>query len=104
MAGTKLGAAKARETNYVKHGRDFYARIGAMGGKNGHTGGFAANPELARQAGAIGGRKSRRGKAPRDENGKIIHSKDYTAKRETEQGKTKQRGGWKWLFSGRKGK
>lgn len=104
MSGTKLGAAKARETNYAKHGRDFYARIGAMGGKNGHTGGFAANPELARQAGAIGGRKSRRGKAPRDENGKIIHSKDYTAKRETEQEKTKQRGGWKWLFSGRKGK
>lgn len=104
MSGTKLGAAKARETNYAKHGRDFYARIGAMGGKNGHTGGFAANPELARQAGAIGGRKSRRGKAPRDESGKIIHSKDYTAKRETEKEETKQRGGWKWLFSGRKGK
>lgn len=104
MSGTKLGGAKARETNYAKHGRDFYARIGAMGGKNGHTGGFAANPELARQAGAIGGRKSRRGKAPRDENGKIIHSKDYTAKRETEKEETKQRGGWKWLFSGRKGK
>lgn len=104
MSGTKLGAAKARETNYAKHGRDFYARIGAMGGKNGHTGGFAANPELASRAGAIGGRKSRRGKAPRDENGKIIHSKDYTAKRETEKEETKQRGGWKWLFSGRKGK
>lgn len=104
MSGTKLGAAKARETNYAKHGRDFYARIGAMGGKNGHTGGFAANPELAKRAGAIGGRKSRRGKAPRDENGKIIHSKDYTAKRETEKEETKQRGGWKWLFSGRKGK
>lgn len=106
MAGTKLGAAKARETNYAKHGRDFYARIGAMGGSKTGTKpkGFAANPELARQAGAIGGRKSRRGKAPRDENGKIIHSKDYTAKRETEKEETKQRGGWKWLFSGRKGK
>lgn len=104
MSGTKLGAAKARETNYAKHGRDFYARIGAMGGKNGHTGGFAANPELAKRAGAIGGRKSRRGKAPRDESGKIIHSKDYVAKRETEKEETKQRGGWKWLFSGRKGK
>lgn len=104
MAGTKLGGTKARETNYAKHGRDFYARIGAMGGKNGHTGGFAANPELAKRAGAIGGRKSRRGKAPRDESGKIIHSKDYVAKRETEKEETKQRGGWKWLFSGRKGK
>jgi len=42
---------------------NFYARIGSIGGKNGHTGGFAANPELARIAGAKGGRKSRRAKA-----------------------------------------
>jgi general stress protein YciG len=40
----------------------FYAKIGAKGGRNGHTGGFAANPELARKAGAIGGRISRRKK------------------------------------------
>lgn len=33
-----------------------------MGGRNGHTGGFAANPELARVVGAIGGKKSKRGK------------------------------------------
>ena len=106
MAGTKAGGVKARETNYKKHGRDFYARIGSKGGRNGHTGGFAANPELAKRAGAIGGRRSRRGKAPRDENGNIIHSKDYVAKHETEakQEETKERGGWKWLFSGRKGK
>lgn len=108
MSGTKLGGAKARETNYAKHGRDFYARIGSMGGSKTGTKpkGFAANPELASRVGAIGGRKSRRGKAPRDENGEIMHSKDYVAKRkiETEQKETKQRGGWKWLFSGRKGK
>lgn len=106
MSGTKLGGAKARETNYAKHGRDFYARIGSIGGSKTGTKpkGFAANPELASRAGTIGGRKSRRGRAPRDESGKIIHSKDYTAKRETEKEETKQRGGWKWLFSGRKGK
>jgi len=40
----------------------FYAKIGAKGGRNGRTGGFAANPELARIAGAKGGRISRRGK------------------------------------------
>lgn len=62
MAGTKLGGAKARDTNKNKYGKDFYARIGSMGGKVGRTGGFYANRELARQAGRIGGLKSRRGK------------------------------------------
>ena len=63
MAGTKAGGLKARETNIANHGADFYARIGAKGGRNGHTGGFAANPELARRAGRKGGRISRRGPA-----------------------------------------
>ena len=61
MSGTKAGGLKARQTNYERHGEDFYARIGKKGGVNGHTGGFAANPELARKAGAKGGKKSRRG-------------------------------------------
>ena len=61
MAGTKAGGIKARETNYKYHGADFYKRIGRLGGQNGHTGGFASNPELARRAAAIGGRKSKRG-------------------------------------------
>ena len=63
MAGTVKGGKAAAATNKSKHGADFYARIGAMGGKKGRTGGFAANPELARIAGAKGGRISRRGKA-----------------------------------------
>ena len=63
MAGTKIGGQKAAETNKAKHGPDFYAQIGRKGGRNGHTGGFAANPELAKIAGAKGGRKSKRGKA-----------------------------------------
>ncbi|MBI2008818.1 hypothetical protein HYS84_00215 [Candidatus Saccharibacteria bacterium] len=63
MAGTHAGGAKAAATNKTKYGKDFYARIGAMGGKMGHTGGFYANRDLARKAGAIGGRISRRGKA-----------------------------------------
>ncbi len=62
MAGTKLGGAKAAATNRAKYGKDFYARIGSMGGKIGRTGGFYANRELARIAGARGGRISRRGK------------------------------------------
>lgn len=63
MAGTIKGGKAAAATNKSKHGADFYARIGAIGGKKGRTGGFAANPELARIAGAKGGRISRRGKA-----------------------------------------
>lgn len=62
MAGTKAGGLKAAATNKAKHGATFYARIGAKGGKLGHSGGFAANPELARIAGAKGGRISRRKK------------------------------------------
>lgn len=65
MAGTKAGGLKATATNKAKYGEGFYARIGRMGGQNGHTGGFAANPELAKLAGAKGGRKSRRGPSPK---------------------------------------
>lgn len=62
MAGTKTGGQKAANTNRTRYGRDFYAKIGAKGGKNGTTGGFYANRELARKAGAKGGRISRRRK------------------------------------------
>jgi len=62
MAGNKIGGHKAKLKNLAKD-PDFYAKIGAKGGRNGHTGGFAANPALARIAGAKGGRISRRKKA-----------------------------------------
>ena len=62
MAGTKIGGKKAAQKNLAKD-PNFYAKIGRKGGQNGHTGGFAANPALARIAGAKGGRISRRGKA-----------------------------------------
>lgn len=63
MAGTVKGGRAAAKTNKTRHGKDFYARIGAKGGKNGRTGGFAADRELARKAGAKGGSISRRRKA-----------------------------------------
>lgn len=66
MAGNKEGAAKARETNLKRHGKNFYARIGALGGRKGRTGGFYANRELAREAGRKGGLISRRSKAGAD--------------------------------------
>lgn len=68
MPGTKEGGAKAAKTNTEKYGLDFYKRIGAIGGKNGKTGGFAANRELASKAGRIGGLKSRRKSAKATDN------------------------------------
>ncbi len=75
MAGTLQGGKKAAETNKLKYGKDFYARIGKKGGKNGHDGGFASEtvgkdgmtgPERAKKCGAIGGKISRRGKAKKE--------------------------------------
>lgn len=62
MAGTRKGGLAARDANRAKHGADYYAKIGAMGGKKSRTGGFYANRELASMAGAKGGRLSRRAK------------------------------------------
>ncbi len=63
MAGTKAGGKLAAKKNKELYGSNFYAEIGARGGKKSRNGGFAANRELARIAGAKGGRISRRSKA-----------------------------------------
>lgn len=60
MAGTRAGGVKAAKMNRELYGDDFYKKIGSKGGRNGHTGGFALNPALARVAGAKGGRMSSR--------------------------------------------
>ena len=62
MAGTAQGGRIAAEKNKKKD-PDFYKRIGAMGGRASHTGGFAAGRAGRKRAsvyGAIGGSKSRR--------------------------------------------
>lgn len=66
MAGTKAGGKKAAETNRKEYGDEFYINIGRKGGQNGHTGGFASNPELAKIAGRKGGLISKRGKAKKN--------------------------------------
>lgn len=68
MPGTIAGGKKARETNYQRHGKDFYRRIGSLGGRviTDKPKGFAANIELAREAGRKGGKISRRGAAKDD--------------------------------------
>jgi hypothetical protein len=65
MAQTKAGAAKAREVVYAKYGRDYFKRIGAMGGSvTGIEKGFALMTiEERAELGRRGGLKSKRGKA-----------------------------------------
>jgi len=68
MSGTKAGGIKAAATNKKRNGDDFFKRIGAIGGRNGHTGGFAAmSPEKRSECGRKGGRISKRGKAKKEE-------------------------------------
>jgi hypothetical protein len=60
MAGTKAGGLRAAATNKKRHGADFYKKLGAKGGAKGTTGGFY-DRDLARTAGALGGKVSKRG-------------------------------------------
>lgn len=59
MSGTRLGGVKAAENIKKKYGDDFFKKIGQIGGKA-PVGGFSKNPQLAKKAGAMGGKKSRR--------------------------------------------
>lgn len=63
MSGSRSGGLKAAETNKQRYGRDWYRKIGKLGGKACVPKGFAVNPELAKRAGSIGGKLSKRGKA-----------------------------------------
>lgn len=64
MSGSKAGGLKAAATNKERHGNDFYARIGAKGGsRSTPTGGFGADHDRARIAGAKGGATSKRDEA-----------------------------------------
>ena len=69
MSGTQKGGLKAAKTNLKKQGKDYYKRIGSIGGKRSKTGGFASNKvgkdgltgvERAKIAGQKGGLKSKR--------------------------------------------
>lgn len=79
MAGTHEGAMVSVKKIKETYGNDFFARIGAKGGakvtKN--PKGFAANPELAKHAGHVGGRKSKRGVKSSEELCKARRDKYY---------------------------
>lgn len=57
-ANTSIGH-KVKRTLYKKYGRDYYRKLGAMGGKASNTGGFYKNRELAQYWGIIGGNRPR---------------------------------------------
>ena len=63
MAGNHEGGLKTAQTLKAKYGDDYFSKMGKKGGMLGHTGGFAANPELAKIAGKKGGSISKRGPA-----------------------------------------
>lgn len=62
MSGNRKGGLKARETMKERYGKDFFKIIGKKGGETetNKLKGFAANKDLARIAGAAGGRISKR--------------------------------------------
>lgn len=78
------GAKKTAATNKRKYGADFYAKIGAQGGKakNPNKGFGSKTPEERRAAGAKGGTISKRGKRiDYDLQFEDIHTKAETKKR-----------------------
>ena len=62
MTKRELGGLRAAETNKIRHGEDFYRKIGRAGGimRNPNKG-FGASRERASEAGRRGGLKSKRG-------------------------------------------
>ena len=83
MPGNKIGGMKARDANYKRFGKDFYRKIGHLGGisPTNKPKGFAANRELAVVAGREGGRISRRTNVPNGQGKK--RSKDGPDKRDS---------------------
>ncbi len=60
MPGTPSGGKKAARTIKELYGADFFKEIASLGGRARVPKGFAVNPDLARSAGAKGGRISKR--------------------------------------------
>ena len=85
MSGTVAGGIKAKKTITERHGSDWYKKIGKIGGRNGHTGGFASETvgkdgltglERASKAGRIGGLKSKRGPAKKKKEENVQEKED----------------------------
>lgn len=59
MSGTSRGARISARKNQARD-PNYYRKIGRKGGRSSNTGGFAANPELARMAGIKSGQSRKR--------------------------------------------
>lgn len=71
MSGTKIGALKAAQKNKELYGEDYYRNMGRKGGSVlGVVKGFAQDPERAREAGRLGGSRSKRGPSKKLSTGK----------------------------------
>lgn len=62
MGGTRAGGLKAAQKNKELYGKDFYKNLGKIGGSRSHqaTRFFALHPDIAKTAGAKGGKTSTR--------------------------------------------
>lgn len=85
MSGTVAGGLKTKKTILERHGSDWYKKIGKIGGRNGHSGGFASTvvgkdgltgQERASRAGRIGGLKSKRGPAKKKKEENVQEKED----------------------------
>lgn len=83
MSGNKIGGLKTAKVNVKKYGKDFYKRIGAIGGRKSRGGGFASDKigkdgltghERARFAGMVGGKATRTSHKASVEAKKRIHN------------------------------
>ena len=64
MSGTKAGGVKAKQAMLSKYGKDYYAKIGAIGGKKTGYKGFATmDRDRLIEVSAKGGKIGKRGKA-----------------------------------------
>jgi general stress protein YciG len=62
VAGNSVGGKKAAETNKKRQGKDFYKRIGALGGPaTNPLKGFGSDRKRAAEAGRKAGKISKRG-------------------------------------------
>ena len=76
MTGNISGGKKSAQTIYKRHGKDFYKKMGRLGGQKSRGGGFGdervgrdglTGAQRAKLAGRKGGGISRRGKKTKDE-------------------------------------
>lgn len=83
MSGSISGGKKCAKKNKEQYGEDFYRNIGRKGGstKTVKLKGFAANPTIARLAGVLGGRNSKRGRRLSEEVREQSKKVNYTRSR-----------------------